>query len=191
MGGLGSGRRGWRLRAEQLSRVDVRWLARRRMLSPGRYWLNWSRGEERSGSATLMVRDDFLTLSYRWRDPGDEWQEMSHRIQLEHTRCHFGGRRPWMRCPRCGRRVAVLYIAGAPTGCRRCLNVAYESQCEDEAGRAQLMMQKVERKLMSLDRDALHRPPRMRQRTFDILCDRYDAAEARWLLALGRRLRLW
>ena len=33
--------------------------------------------------------------------------------------CHFGGERPWWKCPSCDRRCAVLYLIGSyPFRCR-------------------------------------------------------------------------
>ena len=47
---------------------------------------------------------------------------------------HLGGRRPWFICSvrangrYCGRRVAVLYLAGELFACRKCYGLAYASQ---------------------------------------------------------------
>jgi hypothetical protein len=50
-------------------------------------------------------------------------------IALERTQCNFGGTRVWFQCPnaRCGRRAAVLYLAGE-IKCRKCAQLRYESQ---------------------------------------------------------------
>ncbi len=52
---------------------------------------------------------------------------MSQTIGLTSTPCHFGGRRPWFRCPGCQRRVALLY-AGLRFACRHCHGLYYECQ---------------------------------------------------------------
>src|SRR5205823_13264360 len=53
------------------------------------------------------------------------------------TPCRFGGRRPYFLCPgaECGRRVTMLYSAGASFLCRNCHQLAYRSQRQDELGR--------------------------------------------------------
>ena len=43
-----------------------------------------------------------LRLYYRVTDPRrDESREVSYRVPLEYTECHFGGARPWFQCPTC------------------------------------------------------------------------------------------
>ncbi len=69
--------------------------------------------------------------------PGQE--QLEGVVRLEWTSCTFGGERPWFVCPGegCARRVAILY--GASPGqslCRRCHDLAYESQREDRIARA-------------------------------------------------------
>ena len=46
---------------------------------------------------------------------------------LTSTTPRFGGLRYWFLCPRCGRRVGKLYHVER-WACRRCLNLAYQSQ---------------------------------------------------------------
>lgn len=48
-------------------------------------------------------------------------------FHLTTTTPRFGGLRYWFLCPRCGRRVGKLYYAHR-WACRRCLNLAYQSQ---------------------------------------------------------------
>ena len=48
-------------------------------------------------------------------------------INLIVSRCRYGGRRYWFECPRCIRRVGVLYKDGDDFQCRRCLNLDYRS----------------------------------------------------------------
>jgi hypothetical protein len=70
-------------------------------------------------------------------------------ITIEHTRCNYGGSRPWFLCPRCNDRRAVLYSPsnGGQLGCRRCLSLLYESECEDSFGRALVKLRKIERRM--------------------------------------------
>src|SRR5262249_45354867 len=49
-------------------------------------------------------------------------------IPLDWTPCHFGGTRPWLRCPRCARRQAVLYSRATVLLCRPCLRLPYASR---------------------------------------------------------------
>lgn len=51
-------------------------------------------------------------------------------IQTTWTKCHLGGHRFWFICPNsnCGKRVAVLYSKEKSFACRKCQNLAYQSQ---------------------------------------------------------------
>jgi len=40
-------------------------------------------------------------------------EAVHQRVPIERTRCHYGGMRPWFHCPRCQRRVAVLFLRSA------------------------------------------------------------------------------
>jgi hypothetical protein len=55
-------------------------------------------------------------------------------IGVTWTPCHYGGERPWWRCPVCGRRAAVLY-QWRVWACRRCLRLAYPSTRQDACER--------------------------------------------------------
>ena len=64
-----------------------------------------------------------------------EWKPVEQRVPITWTECHFGGgRRPWFTCSThvngryCGRRVAMLYLAGEFFACRKCYGLAYASQ---------------------------------------------------------------
>src|SRR5262245_25170010 len=90
-----------------------------------------------SGSISVRTQADAVVLAFRHQRWGDtEWQSVEQRVALTWTACHLGGRRPWFSCPAytagrcCGRRVAVLYLAGKLFACRRCHGLAYESQQE-------------------------------------------------------------
>ena len=52
---------------------------------------------------------------------------MRQAVRLERTPCRFGGDRPWFCCPRCERRVALLYLRGGAFRCRHCHGLAYAS----------------------------------------------------------------
>lgn len=58
-----------------------------------------------------------------------ESTRMLQRVALIYSTGPHGGKRPWFTCPRCQRRVGILYHAPfRPFFCRRCCNLAYPSQ---------------------------------------------------------------
>ena len=125
MGGIGSGRR-WHLGAHDTTddyrSIDVRWLKRRGMLTPGASGsLTWSRRGEVVGAIQIQAEPERVILKYRHKSGGDEWQDQSYPVYLDTTPCNMGGERQWLLCPArgCGRRVAVLY-GGTIFPCRHC-----------------------------------------------------------------------
>lgn len=172
----GAGRPGWKRKAEQSMSFDVRQIARKGLLRPGAFSWHWtSNYGERVGSVGVRVASDpeRVILTYQWTPYNSEPRHVECSLQIERTPCNYGGVRPWFRCPSCGRRCAVVYY-GAPGGryaCRRCVRVAYLSQCEDESGRLWRRQRKVERKLAGDvgEWNGWQKPKGMHQRTFDRL----------------------
>ena len=138
MGGFGSGRHGGKRCTDDMHRLDVRKLQRQGLLTEGRSlsW-TWTVNDEKVAFINIRVNDGSLTLSYRQRDRGAEWQDMNYPVRLTWTACRYGGRRVWLLCPAvgCGRRVAVLY-GGRVFACRHCHRLAYRSQREAPDDRA-------------------------------------------------------
>ena len=63
-----------------------------------------------------------LEVSYQFRG-----KQYHYDINLTTTTPNYGGKRYWWECPKCGRRVAVLYCAGYYV-CRHCLGAKYQTQ---------------------------------------------------------------
>ncbi len=133
MGGSGSGRyyRSSKYTTDELKYLDLNWMKRQGMLSPGRWsTVSWSRNGEQTGQIGVHARENSIVLVYKWRSWGDDWEEVSETVRLTTTRCNFGGCRPWFVCPNCYRRVGKLYAAGKYFYCRHCYDLVYESQRE-------------------------------------------------------------
>lgn len=164
-GGLryGAGRPGYRVKAEQSHRLDVRDLARRGLLkSTGAFSWSWNRGGEPSGNITVHVEaQNALTLRYTFT-VHDVARDVSERVGIVRTPCPYGGSRPWFHCTRCPRRVAVLYLRQGVFACRHCQRVAYSSQSDDALDRMWRKQGKIEARLG----DRWQRPKGMRQQTY-------------------------
>ena len=201
MGGYGSGRRyDSRDTTGSYLQLDVRRLQRDGALVPGRASTRqWSRNGEGVGSINLIMKPSGLTLSYRQRSYGEEWQQMEYTVGVEWTRCNYGGERAWFLCPArgCGQRVAILY-GGKIFACRRCYGLAYESQQEDRGYRALRRTQNIRIRLGGSGRmaDAFPRKPKgMHWRTYHRFVMRAchaqeisDSATMMWLNAQRHRL---
>lgn len=150
MGGWGSGRgQAGKDTTYDMLALDVRLLQRDGLLSLGRTVDRcWSLNGEKVGSIQIRAKADHVTLNYRTRVSGAEWQTMEYPVFLEWTDCAYGGRRPWFLCPGqgCGRRVAILF-GGSVFACRHCHKLAYSSQRERSRDPAMLRADRIREKL--------------------------------------------
>lgn len=171
----GAGRPGWHLKTTAATRLDVRDLQRKGALdhATATVALTWASG----ANIRVDVEGESATLVYRYKF-NDGWRDISQRVSLERTPCHYGGTRPWFRCPRCRSRVALLYLRGWPS-CRKCARLVYQSQSEDAIGRSWRRSQKIAARLgqEASAWTAPRRPKGMRLATFERLRAQWWAEE--------------
>ena len=101
-------------------------------------------------------------------------------IQVEWSRCNFGGSRPWLIC-QCGRRVARLFKGLGGYYCRSCCgDPVYESQRRSKKARSYLQAYRVRQRLGG-SRPVLDpvpaRPYRMSRKIYARLCERIRRLE--------------
>jgi hypothetical protein len=117
---------------ERCLKLSVRAFVREGMLNTSRASGSWTwRGTSKSSVGfELDTSEDGskkLHLEFTYRN---QEQTIHETIWLQTTRPHYGGVRWWFTCPRCGKRVAFLYL---PPGhhlflCRGCHRLSYYSQ---------------------------------------------------------------
>ena len=194
MGGYSSGRVAWRAKCEHLLSIDVRRWARGSYLGGGYFGWQWTRDGERISNIGVWGKGDRIELDYRKDD-----EDYRYPVYLTYTPCHLGGRRVWFRCPTvgCQRRAAKLYLGSRYFACRRCYNLAYQSQSYSAYDRALTQAGKIRNRLGGPEGIAWafpDKPKRMRWRTYERLkarCDKYEEIAdgrlwgrlARWLPA--------
>lgn len=197
MGGFGSGRR-WRydtkLTTADCRAIDVRRWSREGLLSrPSAFNWRWIRDGESVASIDVTTEPPGrVILSYRQRAGVGPWKQESYSVRLTWTPCHFGGQRPWFRCPvsGCGRRVAVLY-GGAIFACRRCHQLAYPSQNESREDRLDRRVEKLRARLgwpPGFLKWADEKPKGMHWSTYERLVRRHDAFIGAMAADINRRL---
>jgi hypothetical protein len=197
MGGYGSGRLyswGGKTTTESQKLIDIRWLKKQGYLRPGDIGsLSWARGEEQTGSIGYRMEAGRMILNYRHRSNGGDWETVEQAIAFDRTSCNYGGHRTWFRCPRCWKRVAVLYGAGKYFLCRHCHNLVYGSQQEGRVDRLMRKARKIRRRLGASNNlmvPILFKPKNMHQKTFDRLRKEADRANNLSWLIMGQRLGL-
>ena len=178
MGGMGSGswyRYSTKWTTSDMRALDIRSIHREKLLIPGRWFCwQWTRNGEEVASIGVHVAEDYVTLGYTNTPRDGEPQSISDTVAVVWTACRLGGERPWFLCPRCGRRVAILY-GGVHFYCRHCQKLSYKSQSETRMDRL------IRRKFKLKDRlggEGWWRKPKgMHQTTFDRLRDEYQYYE--------------
>lgn len=209
MGGVGSGnwyRSSKKTTTDETHSVDVRYLHRNGLLSPGRWFsLRWSRAGRETGSIRGAVEGtespERVILLYRHRSgSAGEWEDVRESVPLAWTACNFGGERPWFMCPGagCGRRVAVLYAPGRYFLCRHCYDLSYQSQQDNAMYRALHKAQGIRERLggsANMMEPFPERPKGMHHETYWRLRDKDDEAEMsqlagmrEWLDKLERKV---
>lgn len=166
----GAGRPGWHVKAEQCRRLEVGHLHRERLLRPGASctWA-WHADGEPLGSIGIGAEAGALSLTYTLNGA-----PVHQRVAIHRTPCNYGGSRPWFACPRCARRVGVLYLRSG-FACRRCSRVVYASQSEDALGRTWRKQQRAEARLG----ERWQRPKGMHRTTYERLLNRIMECEQR------------
>jgi hypothetical protein len=149
----------------------------------------WTCGDGTTASIQITGAKDAVTLDYRVRSGGDDWEPVRQRVPIRRTSCRFGGERPWFVCDvaangvYCGRQVAKVYLAGRLFACRHCYRLGYSVQRGGPVDRAHHRLARLHRKLGSDydGRDGIppRRPKWMRQRTYDRVVQQIEAGEDR------------
>jgi hypothetical protein len=131
----------------------------------------------RSG-ATVGVYGTCAGIEVRfWRDG----HEVRSAVAVERLRCHFGGARPLLRCPRCDRRCRKLYLYGSRFICRGCTGARYWTQTASPDDRMAHRIRKLQARLAPDDDPNDYvlewvpdRPRGMRRATYGRLVDRLE-----------------
>jgi hypothetical protein len=201
MGGLGSGnhwRYGSKATCESFTRIELPVLRRRGMLQPGYYGsLSWNMGGESCGNIRFRMHKSGMELIYKYQEHGaGEWQHVNEHVPFLYTAQHIPGIRRWFGCLSCGRRCTVLY-GGTHYRCRKCWNLAYQSQHEAPYQRALSKAQKFRQRLGGspcTDDPFPEKPKGMHWRTYDRFVERGEAfdeqAEQAGMAMFGRLLQM-
>lgn len=174
MGGFGSGRVSTRHRGqvEDTRFIRVGWIKEQlsRLEAGITTRVSWTRNNQPYGMAGVSLIDHKLHIEYQQRSAGeDKWRNVHEVIELTYATPHFGGKRLWLHCPHCGRRVGVLYCCEI-VACRRYLHLSYRTESEDAIDRLRSKAAKLKQRL---GENPYQRPKGMHQKTFTRLRNQY------------------
>ena len=165
----GAGRPGYRLKAEQTPKIDIRvWHKWGLLREGGTNTWSWSRGGESVGNIRFNVRSDSIRLGY-----SIDGQDASQTIGTTATPCHYGGSRTWLTCPICHQRSAVLYLRSGRFACRKCQRVSYTSQSDSESKRGHASYHRLHALIVN------GKPKWQRWKTFNRLEDHFERVDER------------
>ncbi|MEI6599490.1 MAG: hypothetical protein WCN21_03385 [Comamonadaceae bacterium] len=192
MGGRGSGRRssyGGKPETSDSSPLDIRKINRKGLLVPGKcFSWQWTVNDQVVSSISLRVESQALVLSYRKKSTGENVEQ---RVQIQSSPCHLGGQRHWFTCPRCGKRVAVLYAPGRYFTCRQCGGLGYATQKEGVGDRASTKADKIRKRLgwpVGILNEADGKPKGMHWKTYWRLKSQHNALVQVSFHDIGRKL---
>tara|TARA_R110000744_G_scaffold340247_5_gene445478 strand:- start:76 stop:699 length:624 start_codon:yes stop_codon:yes gene_type:complete len=185
MGGIGSGRHfhySTRSYTDDYLDLDIRTLNQHGWLNKTTpQTLTWKTNQQVTGSVQFLVRtrvqfpldNPTIRLKYKSRSNGGEWEELNYSIELETTKCNFGGLRYWFKCPECSKRTCVLY-GGTIFKCRSCHGLVHKSRNESALDQATRRLDKEKGKLWPNETlcfydsvEWLDKPKWVRHRTFN------------------------
>lgn len=166
---FGAGRPGWRRKCEHSQALDVRAIHQKNLLSAGvSFGWQWTdNGGQQTASIGVSVEPALVVLNYQWTPYGQAPRSVTSALPIVRTPCHFGGHRPWFRCPRCDQRCARVYFGGGRFLCRTCQRLGYASEAEDGIGRLWRKQTKLENRLDPKG----GKPKRMHWTTYDRICN--------------------
>ena len=173
-----------KMTTDEAKKIDIRELQRRQSLYCGNtgelFWHN-ARAKEQVGLIRFEVKPDCLVFSYRAKRHNSQyWQDYEVIAPLTYTPCNYGNSRVWFRCPRCSKRVAILYV-NIQIACRTCQRLNYASQQQTKGmWQDRDRMNKIREKLnWPLYQDVLFRtkPKGMHYKTFYHLVKEHDFYE--------------
>lgn len=116
-------------RTGSMREIDLSWLSKRKLLTPGvQTKLSWNRNDEPAGEIRFRALYHGIQLEYKFRS-GEEhnWETVNETIHYGYTDTPFNGKRRWFICPSCNERCRILY-GGRYYRCRKCHGLTYDSQ---------------------------------------------------------------
>lgn len=197
MGGMGSGswmRYGSKTTVDSQHALDIRYFKKQSLIWAGNTGtLTWSCRGEKTGAIVYQVKGNGIKLIYNSRTANtEEWEAIEQFVPFDHTPCHYGGKRTWLLCTECNRRVTCIYAAGKYFLCRHCYGLNHQSQHENYSDRQLSKAQSIRTKLGgsgSLASPFPSKPKGMHWKTYQKLHLQSMRSEGYYLQKMDRHFR--
>lgn len=164
---------------EDFVKLDIRAWIKSGYLNQKIFSCEWSLGSRTLAKVVVVVADQKLTLHFI----SDGY--LTQQIRILSTPCHLGGKRQWLACPICGKRMAVLYGKQGGFACRKCLSLNYQCQHIEPHERLAQRAHKI-RDRLKWPRGFVYgsdKPKGMHWQTFERLVQQAELAEEKWRAA--------
>jgi hypothetical protein len=169
--------------------LDIRKLTRKGLLVPGSsFSWQWTVNDRKVAGINIRVDLPSVVLSYFMKSSGEIVEQW---VQTQTSPCHLGGQRHWFTCPKCDKRVAILYAPGRYFACRQCGDLAYATQKQGAGGRASTRVNKIRKRLgwqAGILNDTGGKPKGMHWATYQRLRSQHDTLLQVSLQDMGRKL---
>jgi hypothetical protein len=155
MGGMGSGRKGPARRYVGNSfHIDVNQLSRDGCLAEGsNHECRWMENDKVVASISIQAEFERIYLRFQIQTEMEKPKDIEQYVDIIEVPCNFGGKRSYFNCPGivdgrvCGNTTVQLHFAPYQFLCRKCHDMTYASQFEDEYERAMRQLKKINRRL--------------------------------------------
>ena len=118
-----------------------------------------------------QTNQPFVEFNYQYHG-----KHYNYSIQVSKTPCNYGHYRYWWLCPKCSKRVGMLYCAGLYV-CRHCIGANYQTQLQQPIDRIYIKLNAI-RARMSWQVGVIHgigeRPKGMHNSTYNRLLNEYE-----------------
>lgn len=185
----GAGRKPRKIKAETLPSISVTALRKSGLFEePCMVYFQMRGLGVESGTLEISEVDrDDLQMGWKFRR-NSSTIEGCQSVNVIRTECHFGGDRRWLQCPRCDRKMGVLFLRLNLFACRRCQQVTYKTQSKDACDRAWTKQRRIEQTLGENN----EKPTSMRWTTYCKKLNEISQCSLRrdlWLVGAFNRLK--
>lgn len=190
--GYGSGN--WRtkhLTTSNFPSLDIRLLQRKGYLRPERPHNYKSIRAEYTETANIRTEDDQLTIDFYYQYGVNIVKLASYKFMIDWMTCNLGGKRAFFLCPRCWKRVCLIYFVNQ-WGCRHCHKLTYACQGENAEDRYARQAGKIRSKLgwkKGILNPVGGKPKGMHAETFAMLIDKEAGYTSKVLDSLSRAFK--